>query len=479
MRKALFVIVCLAAVFLVSVLFLQQDNMNDGDMNKTEHNGRIERDIAAVIDTHSDTLLNIIDSETWLPTVDIGKATSFQIDIPKLRQGGVDVQYFAAFTSGYYVDNKPDYLKANSRLLALMNALYWTLSKNPEHIGLARTVEDIESLIGQHRISAVLSIEGAYSLEPENGLELLEQYYDLGVRSIALTWNYSNALGEGAGRSYMDGTQSDGGLTEFGKQVVKRMNDLGIIIDVSHLSEQTFWDVLNASDLPVIASHSAAYGLRNHVRNLKDEQMIALAKAGGVIHAVFYPGFLAYDADTVTVKTLVDHIDYMVNLVGVEHVGLGSDFDGASMPHDLRNASMLPNIERELSARGYSKAEVEMIFGKNTMRVMGKVWKGGLAKGDSGNGIIIKPNVHMGEAYTTEKQVLSAKIEPIPGICPGISSLRAILDGRVFSPEYDDHTGIVSLKLKEPLSEKFHVVTFEATCSDGTTTRATRIFFIP
>ena len=144
---------------------------------------------AVVVDTHSDTLTKMIDSQTWMPLVDIGKDTEFAVDIPKLRKGGVDVQYFGAFTPGYYAGGKPDYSRANSRLLSLFNAMYWAVKNNPQHIGLAVSVEDIEKLACAGKISAVLSVEGAYSLEENAGIQLLRQYYDLGVRMIGLVWN--------------------------------------------------------------------------------------------------------------------------------------------------------------------------------------------------------------------------------------------------------------------------------------------------
>lgn len=479
MPKGILLTICIVAVFLlVFTIVPWEENMFERQRDKGSLKEPGKPDIALVVDTHSDTLLKTIDSATWLPAYDIGKPTSFQIDIPKLRQGGVDVQYFGAFTSGYYNDGRPNYNKANSRLLALINAFYWTLDRNPEHIGLATTVEDIEYLAGQQKIAAVLSIEGAYSLEQDNGLELLGQYYDLGVRAIALTWNHSNALGEGAARSYMDGARSKGGLTEFGERVVKKMNELGIIIDVSHMAEETFWDVLDITDAPVIASHSAAYGLRNHVRNLKDQQIIALAQAGGVVQVVFYPDFLAYDPDGVTVKNLVDHIDYIVNLVGVEHVGLGSDFDGASMPHDLMDASMLPNISAELSARGYSKADINKILGQNTMRVMKNVWYGNPSAKKSNNDIVIEPSIYMGQAFATDTPVISAHIKSARPLSLRATGLRVIVDGRAYSPDYNEKTQTVSLKLQNPLQEKFHVVTFEALSSHGQAVRETRIFYL-
>ena len=151
--------------------------------------------LALVVDTHSDTLVKVIDDKTWLPVVDIGVDTGFHIDIPKLRRGGVDVQYFGPLHQVIY-RGKPDFERANSRLLSLFNAMYWTAQNNPRHIGLAASMEDIEDLARAGKVSAVLSVEGAYSLERNNGIRLLRQYHDLGVRMMGLVWNHSNELGE-------------------------------------------------------------------------------------------------------------------------------------------------------------------------------------------------------------------------------------------------------------------------------------------
>ena len=284
--------------------------------------------------------------------------------------------------------------------------------------------------------------------------------------------------GEGVNGTYMYDMPSEGGLTELGREVVREMNRLGIIIDVSHMNEETFWDVLEVSDAPIMASHSAAYGLRSHVRNLKDDQIRAIAKSGGVVGVVFYPEFLAEKGNKVSTQTIADHIEYIADLVGVEHVGIGSDFDGAGMPEDLKDASMIPRLERELEGRGFDRDDIEKIMGNNTMRVMEEVWE----RADSGKGSagapIIEPLVEMGQPLDGNTPVLEAVVKAREGSDIGVLSLRVIIDGRVCIPEFDSRTGIISLELKEPLKEKFHVVTFIAACRDGSLTRETRIFHI-
>jgi membrane dipeptidase len=434
--------------------------------------------LALVVDTHSDTLVKIIDEKTWLPAVDIGMDTEFHIDIPKLRRGGVDVQYFGAYTSGYYAGGKPDFVKANSRLLALFNAMYWTVQNNPRHIGLAMSMEDIEDLAEAGKVSAVLSVEGAYSLEKSSGIWLLRQYHDLGVRMMGLVWNHSNELGEGVNGTYMDGTPSSGGLTDFGREVVAEMNRLGIIVDVSHMNEATFWDVMEVSKAPVVASHSGAFELRNHPRNLKDDQIRAVAEGGGVVQVVFYPRYLAGDEDTVSIETIADHIEYITDLVGVEHVGIGSDFDGAAMPKDLKDASMIPRLKEALKRRGFSEVDIEKIMGKNTLKVMREIWgKAGGGQGGSSAPVIL-PDIGMGEGLDEDSPVLSARIKSVDGTPIDASSLKVIIDGRVYEPEYSEKTGVISLRLMETLREKFHVVTFQAASQGGNAGSKTRIFHI-
>ena len=438
----------------------------------------LDRELALVVDTHSDTLIKIIDDKTWLPAVDIGMDTEFHIDIPKLRKGSVDVQYFGAFTSGYYTDGKPDFKKANSRLLALFNAMYWTVRNNARHIGLAVSMKDIEDLAETERVSAVLSVEGAYSLEKSSGIQLLRQYHDLGVRMMGLVWNYSNELGEGVNGAYMDGTPSRGGLTDFGREIVAEMNRLGIIIDVSHMNEATFWDVMEVSRAPVVASHSGAFGLRKHPRNLKDDQIKAIAEKGGVVQVVFYPRYLAEDEDAVSIETVADHIEYIANLAGVEHVGIGSDFDGAAMPMDLKDASMLPRLKEVLRRRGYSEGDIEKIMGKNTLRVMMEVWGKAEDGRGSSNAPVIRPGIGMGEGLDEESPILSAHVKSMDGTPIDVSSLRIIVDGRVYKPEYSEQTGMISVRLTETLREKFHVVTFQAASQGGSLGSETRIFHI-
>ncbi|WP_043931881.1 dipeptidase [Bacillus sp. EB01] len=434
---------------------------------------------ATVVDSHNDTMMKAVNPTTWLPETDIRGNTDFHIDIPKLQAGGLNVPFFAAYTSGYYGNNP----RSISRTLALINALYWTEERNSDVLEITTSLKEIEKVRRDGKIAAVPTVEGAYSLEEHNAIELLHQYYDLGIRALGFTWNYSNALGEGANRVYGDTTRtpSPAGLTELGKEVAQEMNKLGMLIDVSHLSEASFWDVIEVSKAPIMATHSGASSLREHARNLTDEQLKALAENGGVVGVVFYPDFLKYGYPTekVYIKDYVDHIEHAVKVAGIDHVALGSDFDGGPLPTDIKDASELYKVTEELVRRGYSQQDIEKLLGKNTLRLLKDVEKAAEhTPAEAGQGLTITPALKMGETVPSNTPLLTAKLERINGAPIDASSLRVIVDGIPYSPEFNKETSTISLQLKEPLKEKFHVVTFEAANTAGKIEKETRIFYI-
>lgn len=431
---------------------------------------------AFVIDTHCDTLLDIVDRTTWLPIMNISRDTSSMIDIPKMQKGGIDLQVFAAYTSGYALaGGGQDFARANSRLLSLINGLKWTLDQNSKSLQPIVSLNDVQATVSAGKIGVLSSIEGAYSLNPETGLELLRQYSDLGVRMLAPTWSNSNALGEGVNETYKDGSASSGGLTELGKSVVREMNRLGMVVDVSHMNDATFWETMEATTAPVIASHSCAYSLNNNVRNLKDDQIRAIAQAGGVIQVNFHRPFLALDPATVTIDTLVDHIDYIVDLVGIDYVGLGSDFDGAKMPEGLENASLMPGITLELMSRGYDDESIRRILGANTARLFRDVWQKASITGSDNGGPGIDTPLTMGTKLDSTTPTLTAVIQSGDGRELDLDSIKVIIDGQILTPGYDATTATASLTLTTPLTEQFHVVTFVAANLSGEITRKTRI----
>lgn len=430
---------------------------------------------AIIVDSHIDTMMNVLHENTWLPDIDIGENTSLHADIPKLEEGGINVGFFAAFTEGYY-DNNP---RSISRTLALIHALYWMEENNQDHFQIAKTTFDIWNTVQAGKIAAVPTIEGAYSLEEHNAIELLHQYHDLGIKAIGFNWNYSNALGEGANQIYGDParTPSNGGLTQLGAQVAKEMNKLGMVIDVSHMSENTFWDVLEITDAPIMATHSGVKALKNHQRNLTDEQLIALAENGGVVGIVFYPVFLT-DNPSAYVTDIADHIDYAVDLIGIDHVAIGSDFDGSDMPSDLQSATELYKLTDELQNRGYSDEDIEKILGKNTLRLLLEVEKAATINPYAkGLNIEINPEYKMGEIIEETTPTIKATIDA-PADAIKTLDFRVIVDGIAYEADVDESSSTLSFKLTDSLVEQFHVVTFEATDKDGKVERTTRIFYL-
>lgn len=460
----------------VTLLLVASSSFTVLGKSVTEQDGPEIHFNSTVVDSHVDTLSQAVDSTTWLPKTDIGEETSFDFDIPKAQSGGLDAPFLAAYTSGYYGNNP----RSISRTLALINALYWTEERNSDNLSITTSVEEIEETVHDGKIAAIPSIEGGYSLEEHNAIELLHQYDDLGIMALGFTWNYSNALGEGANREYgdPDRTPSEGGLTELGKEVAKEMNKMGMAIDVSHMSRNTFWDVMDVTEAPVIATHSGVNALRDHQRNLTDEQLKALAENGGVIGIVFYPVFLK-DESPAYIQDVVDHIDHAVDVMGIDHVAIGSDFDGASMPEDLKDSSELYKVTDELIRRGYSDEDIEKLLGKNTLRVLKEVEEAAeYAPKNVDTGLTITPAYEMGEIIQSNLPLLTAKIESEEGVNIDESRFRVIVDGMAYQPVYDSAESTLSLQLTEPLSERFHVVTFEAANSEGKIQRETSIFYV-
>jgi membrane dipeptidase len=357
---------------------------------------------ALVCDLHSDTILKLKKGDYVFSE----KNSTGYIDIPRLKEGGVDLQVFAVWVS-------PDFLpdSAAREAFNLIDLFYQQLEKYPEDIELAKNISNFKKINKKGKIACVLGLEGGHSIE--GNIALLRTFYRLGVRYMTLTWENSNPIASSAA----DTSTQKGGLTELGKEVIKEMNRLGMIIDISHLSEQAFWEVMELSKAPVIASHSCVKAICNHYRNLTDEQIKAIAKSGGVIGINFFSGYLDDDfrkaSDSIykeiqikseelkerfkgddkkieeetellyqnakfppptSLSKLVDHIDYIVKLVGPDYVALGSDFDGIpAIPLEIKDASGLPTITQELLNRGYKDKDIKKILGENFLRVFERV----------------------------------------------------------------------------------------------------------
>lgn len=424
-----------------------------------------------IVDTHNDTMMKIIDEETWMPVTDIRYNTNNHIDIPKMRAGNLQVGVFAAFTTPYNGDSK----MSLSRTLALINALYWTESNNSDIFSITPGYNHIESAVLKRKIAAVPSIEGAYSITQETYPELLYQYNDLGIRMIAPTWNYSNELGEGAYGEFQNKnrTKSQGGLTNLGEEMIREMNRLGIIVDVSHLNERSFWDVVRVTKAPIVASHSGVYALRPHVRNLKDDQLKAIADSNGLVSLVMYRDFVKSMNDAY-IKDFVDHIDYAVKLIGIDHVGIGSDFDGADMPLDMKDASHMYKITQELVNRNYSDGDIQKILGKNILRVIKETEE--LSEKVQSADMKIIPRIKMGEILEEKKDSLKAEINLPIGKYIDDYSFRIILNGKNQEILIDYGNNTIGLSFSYIPDEGFHVITFEAIDGRGASNRETRIF---
>jgi membrane dipeptidase len=283
------------------------------------------------------------------------------IDIPRLKIGGVGLQFFAAYIEPQF---KPG--SSTKRALELLDVFYAALRDNGDSLMLIESSADIEEARRRGKIGALLSIEGGEALE--GSLSVLRMFYRLGFRAIGLTWNERNQIADGLSES-----RTGGGLTEFGIQVIQEMNRLGMIIDVSHISERGFWDCIELSRQPIIASHSNAKAVCGHVRNLSDEQIVALSRGGGVMGINLAAEFVR-DEPPASIDHVVDHIEHIVRLVGSKHVGLGTDYDGIrETPVGLEDVAKLPTLTEALIRRGFSEPQIRDILGGNFLRVIGQV----------------------------------------------------------------------------------------------------------
>lgn len=309
-----------------------------------------------VCDAHVDTLSEILDGR------DFGKRSeSGHVDLVRLKEGGINVQIFACWIAPKFA---PD--NAIKRTLILIDLMNQQLEQYSDKIALAKNVDEIKQIYESGRLAAILSIEGGHAIQGE--VAALRIFYQLGVRGMTLTWNNHNELADSS-----KNPKDNGGLTELGKTVVREMNRLGMLVDISHSSEKTFWDTIERSEAPIIASHSNAKRLCNHRRNLTDEMIKAISEHEGFIGINFYPNFLRSSGEA-SLEDVLDHIDYIVKLAGVDCVGLGSDFDGISkVPVGLEDCSKMPNITKGLIERGYSENEISKILGGNFLRVFKKV----------------------------------------------------------------------------------------------------------
>lgn len=353
---------------------------------------------AIVVDTHNDITTPMTNDD-----FDLGGTppTPYRTSIERMKQGGLTAEFFSLYIKPWYVQHGG----AARRTLDMIDAVYRAVERHPNDLMLATSAADIRRAKSQYKIACLMGIEGGHAIE--NSLPTLREFYRLGVRYMTLTWNNTNDWADARG------DKTHNGLTDFGKEVVREMNRLGMLVDISHVSDKTMSDVLDVSKAPVIASHSSARALSNVARNIPDDLLKRIAKNGGVVQVNFYslfvdqktvapqsdergqrlkeqqealsvkyandPERLAEESDKLEaanplpplpISKLIDHIDHIVKVAGIDHVGLGPDFDGANdFPQGARDDSMLPNITYELLKRGYSEQDIDKILGGNFLRV--------------------------------------------------------------------------------------------------------------
>lgn len=373
--------------------------------------GSIHEEVLTV-DTHSDTPSRL-DREGWEigERHDPDERSSGCIDLPRMKEGGLDAEFFAVFV-GQGERTLEGYARAKESADRLIDAIHQMGKDYPELVEIATTPEDAYRLEKQGKIAAYLGMENGYPIGKD--LALVEYFYEKGIRYITLCHGGDNDICDS---SFERQNPEDNGLTEFGEHVVAECNRLGIMVDISHASDKSFFDVLQVTEAPVIASHSSVRAICDHPRNLTDEMLKALAENGGVIQICFVSSFVKtpdpnperdaamaqleekfgsrrdisdeetrkkwreeymairkkYPEKRATVKDVIDHIDYVVDLIGIDHVGIGTDFDGGGGVDGCDDVSDMPNITEELVRRGYSDEDIEKIWGGNLMRVFHEV----------------------------------------------------------------------------------------------------------
>lgn len=322
------------------------------DIQIPENAAQLHRQLF-VADGHCDTLLEVVRGKRSLNRL----SETGHVDLVRLQQGGVRIQFFASFIETAF---KP--FNSLSRSLQLIDTFYSELDMCGDLLVLGLGIRQIRRDLKDNRIVAVLGIEGGEALH--GSLAVLRILFRLGVRFLGLTWNQRNQIADGVMESV-----TGGGLTVFGREVVQEMNRLGMIIDLAHISEAGFWDTLGISGHPVMVSHANCFKLLNHPRNLKDDQIKALAGKAGVLGLSFVPAFMGNNIDS-----LLDHVDHVAGIAGTDVIALGSDFDGVDeTPAGLEDCRCYPAITAKLLERGYTEKEIGGIMGGNILRLMEKV----------------------------------------------------------------------------------------------------------
>jgi membrane dipeptidase len=366
---------------------------------------------ALIIDTHADTPQRFLDQGFDIGSTDPNDIGHISLD--KIRRGNLDAEFFSI-----WVDPETNQGGFAKHTFDLIDAVYQQAANHPDRMMMAFSTAEIERAHRIHKLAALMGIEGGHSIE--NDIHLLHDYYRLGVRYMTLSWSNTNEWADSSGDINDTKVQHHSGLTDFGKQVVLEMNRMGMMVDISHVADKTFWDAIATTKAPVIASHSSSRALVDAPRNMTDDMLKAVTKNGGVVQVNFFNGFddqnfrnaiqaqskeqaaavqkymddlrsqgkpVNYvDVDRIErewmakiprppLKSLIDHIDHIAKVAGIDHVGLGSDFDGVSgaTPEGIDSAADLPKITQALLDRGYSATDIQKILGGNLLRVFREV----------------------------------------------------------------------------------------------------------
>ena len=360
-----------------------------------------------VIDTHADTPQRFLDENYDIGSTDPNDHGHISLD--KAKAGNLGAEFFSI-----WVEPGTNQGHFARHTLDLIDSVYEQAARHPDRMTMAFSADDIERAHREHKLAALLGIEGGHSIE--NDIHLLRDYYRLGVRYMTLSWSNTNEWADSSGDINDPKVEHHTGLTDDGKKIVLEMNRLGMLVDISHVADKTFWDAIQVTRAPVIASHSSARALTNHPRNMTDDMLRAMAKNGGVVQVNFYNAFIDenyrkaaeaqasardaavkgymvelkaagkaptyLDADRIErewaakiprppLSSLIDHIDHIAKVAGIDHVGLGSDFDGVSgaTPQGIDSAADLPKITQALVDRGYNADDIRKILGGNLLRV--------------------------------------------------------------------------------------------------------------
>ncbi len=402
-KRILALAVVIACVTIsLSAAFSQSQQPSADDVKLRERAMKLHRE-AIVIDTHNDITSPMTDEGFDLGARDTSGKT--QTDIPRMKEGGLDAEFFAIYVAAKYAKEGG----AARRALDMIDGVYEQARRHPESLEMAFTSDDVRRIHKSGKIAALMGIEGGHAIE--DSLSALRMFYRLGVRYMTLTHTNTNNWADSSGDVNNPNVKHHNGLSDFGREVVREMNRLGMMVDISHVSDKTFWDAIETSRAPVIASHSSARALTDVPRNMTDDMLRAVAKKGGVVMVNFGKSFVntkyvkpspeiqakmdeirnQYSGDQATMRAklrelqgppprvtldmLIDHFVHIAKVAGVDHVGIGSDFDGVGgqLPEGMEDVSKLPAITYELLKRGYSEADVKKVLGENFLRVMAEV----------------------------------------------------------------------------------------------------------